>query len=82
MKLPKLPNVISIALITALIAFLQYIASGAGELFPAVWVPVAVLVIGAAVKALQVYLETRGAGGATRAAERNAINPVQRWLMD
>lgn len=77
----KLPNVLSVALIAALIAFLQYIASDAGALFPAPWVPVAVLVIGALVKALQVYLEQRDADTVVMAArERNGL--LRRTFLD
>jgi len=79
----KLPNVVSIALIAALIAFLQYIATDAGVLFPAPWVPVAVLLIGALVKALQVYLEQRPTGNEIRTAdERKANGLLRRTLLD
>ena len=81
----KLPNVASLALIAAVVAALEFIASGAEGAYTAWWVPVLVLVVGALAKAGQVYLEQAKAGADTvvmDATERKAANPVRRVLLD
>lgn len=80
----KLPNVLSTALLLALVAFLEYLAAGADQLVPALWVPVAVLLLTAAAKALQVYLEQAQAGGpaAMSADGTPQAGAVRRWLLD
>ena len=78
----KLPNAISIAAIVGIIALCQ----GLSETLPVLgqpWVPIAVIVLGALAKGLQVYVEAQKTSGEIRgASERKAANPVRRWLVD
>lgn len=80
----KLPNVLSTALLMALVVFLEYLAAGADQLVPALWVPVAVLLLTAAAKALHVYLEQAQAGGPVSMSADGVpqAGAVRRWLLD
>lgn len=78
----KLPNVLSTALLLALVAFLEYLAAGADQLVPALWVPVAVLLLTAAAKALQVYLEHADGPASMSSDGAPTAGAVRRWLLD
>lgn len=75
----NLPNVLSTAVILAIVAFLEYIAAGADSIFPTIWVPVAVLLLSGIAKALQVYLEAqRGTVTTMRSANGGKL---RQWLL-
>ena len=81
----KLPNVLSLAIVAGVTIALQVIAAGADELVPALWAPVLVALIGAVLKAVQVYAQSHGDAPDTMvldASERKAANPVRRVLLD
>lgn len=81
----KLPNVLSVAVILAIAAMLEYIASGADQIVPVVWVPVVMLLLTGVAKALQVYAEsTKAANPEARAVNEPQPQPgkVRRWLLD
>ncbi len=79
----KLPNVASIIFIAALAAALEYVASGAQQAYSAWWVPLAVLIIGAIAKGLQVYVEGAKTNGEIRTAEeRKQSSLIRRTLLD
>ena len=72
------PNVVSVAIIVAVIAGLEML----GTRLPALaepWVPIAVIVIAAIVKALQVYLQ-QGQGAEQRSAHVST-SPLRQWLV-
>ena len=78
----KLPNVASLALIAAIVAALEYIASGAEGLGSAWWIPALILVAGALAKAGQIYLQA--ANPEARAVNEPQPQPgkARRWLLD
>ena len=76
----QFPNVASLALIAALIAALEFIAAGAEDVSTALWVPAAVLVLGAAAKALEVYLQR--AEGDVRTMDAPQSSALRRWLLE
>lgn len=77
-----LPNVVSLAIVAAITVALQTIAAGADELVPAIWAPVLVAVIGAVLKAVQVYARSRGVSNVVMAApERKANGLLRRTLI-
>ena len=79
----KLPNVASIIFIAALASALEYVASGAQQAYSAWWVPLAVLIIGAIAKGLQVYVEGAKTNGEIRSAsERKQASLIRRTLLD
>lgn len=79
----KLPNVASLALIAAVVAALEYVASGAEAAYSAWWVPVLVLVVGAIAKGLQVYVQGAKTNGEIRTAEQRKANGLlRRTLLD
>ena len=79
----NLPNVASIIFIAALAAALEYVASGAQQAYSAWWVPLAVLIIGAIAKGLQVYVEGAKTNGEIRTAEeRKQSSLIRRTLLD
>ncbi len=79
----KLPNILSIAFIAALAAALEYVASGAQQAYSAWWVPLAVLIIGAIAKGLQVYVQGAKTNGEIRSAsERKQHGIIRRALLD
>ncbi len=75
----QFPNVASLAVIAALIAALEYIASGAEGVSDAWWIPALVLVLGAVAKAMQVYLQRAESGARTLESQPS---PVRRWLLN
>ena len=78
----KLPNVASIIFIAALAAALEYVASGAEQAYSAWWVPLAVLIIGAIAKGLQVYVQGAKSNGEIRtASERKALGFWRQTLL-
>jgi len=79
----KLPNVASLILIAAIVAALDFVASGMAQAYNAWWVPVAVLLMGAVAKAGQVYLEGAKTNGEIRTAEQRKANGLlRRTLLD
>lgn len=79
----KLPNVISAALLLAVAAALEYIATHPENLGTAVWVPIAVLLIAAVAKAIQVYVQEQPHNGEVMAAsERKQHGKLRRTLLD
>ena len=79
----KLPNVLSTAVILAIAAFLEYIATGAESIFPSIWVPIAVLLLTGVAKGLQVYAENAKTNGEIRAAaERKRNGLLRRTMLD
>lgn len=73
------PNVVSVAIIVAVIAGLEML----GTRLPALaepWVPIAVIVIAAIVKGLQVYLQQQG-GGPEQMTALVSDGPWHRWLV-
>ena len=78
----QLPNVLSTAVILAIAAFLEYIATGADSIFPSIWVPVAVLLLTGIAKALQVYAQEQTTNGEIRTAtERKQHGLLRRTLL-
>ena len=77
-----LPNAVSVAVIVGIIALCQ----GLADTLPVLgqpWVPFAIVVLGALVKALQVYLQERPTNGEVRTAdERKQHSLVRRTLLD
>lgn len=79
----KLPNVFSAALLLAIAATLEYIATHPENLGTAVWVPLAVLFIAAVAKGLQVYAQEQPHNGEVMAAaERKQHSKLRRTLLD
>ena len=77
----KIPNVLSAGILLALVTFLEYLAAGADQLVPTLWVPVVVLLLTAGAKALQVYIQSQPSSEA-RALDKAPQSPVRRWLLD
>ena len=79
----KLPNVASLILLAAIVAALDFVASGMAQAYNAWWVPVLVLILGSLAKAGQVYLEQAKTAGEIRsAAERKQASVVRRTFLD
>lgn len=78
----QLPNVASLAIIAAVIAAIEFVVAGADDLATASWQAIAVLVLGAIAKALQVYLQRAEAGPASMSADgKPQAGAVRRWLL-
>ena len=74
----KLPNFASVAVLMGLVVFLETLAAGADQLVPTLWVPVVVLLLTAAAKAVEVYRTSQAGDVRTM----DAPSPMRRWLLE